>query len=165
MLSHEHQELANAKYVVFADASRRYLDCSDGVSALLGYTRPEILKMTIEDVSFNVDNVPHLFAQYLQRGKMDGEFVLRDKDGMPVPILYQAFVFADGCIAAVWDPIQDWRQPYLAALVELDPSKLKQRASVAMAAIKRRMSEPDSTTEEKQDLRDAASALQSLLRT
>jgi len=165
MLSHGHPELADAHYVVFTDASRRYVDCSDGVCELLGYTRPELLNKSIEDVSLHIKEVPHLFARYLERGHLEGEFVLRDKNGMPVPIFYRAFVFADGCIAAAWEPIQDWRQSYLTALVELDALKLKQHAAVALAAIKRRMSEPGCSSEEKQDLRDATQALRSLGRT
>ncbi len=38
--SHSHPEL-QSEYVVFANSSRRYLDCSDGVCRLLGFSRPE----------------------------------------------------------------------------------------------------------------------------
>jgi PAS domain S-box-containing protein len=165
VLKHLHRELETVEYVVFTDSCRRYLDCSEGVCRLLGYSRSELLSKSVEDVSFHDKEVPAVFARYLQRGRMEGEYVLRNKNGIPVPIRYQAFVFADGCLGAVWEPIKNWREPYLAALVELDPLKLKQRIEVAYAAIQKRMHEPGQTHEENQDLRDAASALQSLQRT
>jgi len=66
------------------------------VCRLLGYEHSEMLIRTIENVSFHDEEVSKLFAEYLQRGKMGGEFVLRHKDGNPIPIRYRAFVFADG---------------------------------------------------------------------
>jgi PAS domain S-box-containing protein len=77
VLHHARPELQGAEFVVFADAARRYVDCSDAACALLGYTREEMLSKTIEDVSYNVNEVPRLFAQYLKTGAMEGEFVLR----------------------------------------------------------------------------------------
>jgi len=168
LLSHRHPEVDGAEFVVFTDPSRRYVDCTDGVCRLLGYQWSEMLACTIENVSFDDGEVSKLFAEYLRRGKMDGEFVLRHKEGNPIPIRYRAFVFDDGCIAAVWEPIKDWRELYLSALVEIDPAKLKHKAESALLAVQQRTQElkrvhatPHS---EQQSLRDAASALQSLLK-
>ncbi|HTG29680.1 MAG TPA: hypothetical protein VK818_15785, partial [Methylomirabilota bacterium] len=90
-------------------------------------------------------------------------------DGNPIPIRYRAFVFADGCIAAVWEPIKDWRELYLSALVEIDPAKLKLKAGLALLAVQQRMQElksvPATPHSEQRSLRDAASALQSLMKT
>jgi PAS domain-containing protein len=169
LLNHRHPEVDGAEFVVFTDPSRRYVDCTDGVCCLLGYQRSEMLARTIENVSFDDGEVSKLFAEYLRRGKMDGEFVLRHKDGSPVPIRYRAFVFADGCKAAVWDAIKDWRELYLSALVEIDPAKLKHKAEIALLAVQQRTQElksaPATPHSEQQSLRDAASALQSLLKT
>jgi PAS domain-containing protein len=167
MLSHAHTELENAQYVVFADASRRYVDCSDGVCGLLGYRRAEMLQKTIDDVSYSSNEVPALFAQYLKTGKQEGEYVLRRKDRTPVLIRYQAFVFSDGCKAAVWEPMRDWREPYLAALLELDAVRLKSKIEIAMAAIQqaRQSQDPASQTgKAQQEIADALSALHSLRR-
>lgn len=166
MLNHAHAELKGAEFVVFADASRRYVDCSDSVSALLGYTREELLNKTVEDVSYNVNEVPQLFAQYLKAGAMEGEYVLQRKDKTPVPIRYKALVLRDGCNAAVWQPIKDWREPYLAALLEMDPGKLKRKLDVALAAIERTRASQEHrpSPQETQALNDAVSALSSLLR-
>jgi PAS domain-containing protein len=168
LLSHAHPELHAAEFVVFTDASRRYVDCTDGVCRLLGYDRAEILAQTIDDVSFHGSEVSKLFAEYLQRGQMNGEYVLRHKNGAPIPIRYRAFVFADGCAAAVWDPVKDWRELYLSALVEIDAVKLKRKIEVALQAVQQRMHElknvSGASQQEQQSLRDAASALQSLSR-
>jgi PAS domain-containing protein len=168
LISHSHPEVKGAEFVVFTNPSRRYLDCTDGVCRLLGYERSEILARSIENVSFHDGEVPKLFAEYLRRGKMDGEFVLRHKDGNPIPIRYRAFVFADGCTAAVWEPIKDWRELYLAALVEINPAKLKHKAEMAFLAVQQRMQELKSVAatphSEQHSLRDAASALQSLMK-
>ena len=168
LLSHSHPEVEGAEFVVFTDLARRYLDCTDGVCRLLGYQRSEMLARNIENVSFHDREVSKLFAEYLRRGKMDGEYVLRHKDGNPIPIRYRAFVFADGCTAAVWEPIKDWRELYLSALVEINPAELKHKAEMAFLAVQRRMQElkgiPATPLSEQHSLRDAASALQSLMK-
>lgn len=169
LLSHRHPEIQGAEFVVFTDSSRRYVDCTDGVCRLLGYDRSELLARTIDNVSFHENEVSKLFAEYLKRGRMDGEWVLRHKSGTPVPIRYRAFVFSDGCTAAVWDPVKNWRELYLAALVEIDPAALKSKVETALEAVERRAQElkgsAGSPAAEQQSLRDAASALKSLLRT
>ncbi len=168
LLSHRHPEVEGAEFAVFTNSSRRYIDCTDGVCRLLGYDRRELLALTIDEVSFHSGDVSTLFAEYLHRGEMNGEFVLRHKTGTPIPIRYRAFVFADGCNAAVWETIKDWRELYLAALVETDPAALKRCAELALQAVQQRTRElkniPAAPTSEPQSLRDAASALQSLLR-
>ena len=169
LLIHHHPEVEGAEFAVFTDASRRYVDCTDGVCRLLGYERSELLARTIDSVSFQDDEVSKLFAEYLQRGRMEGEYVLRHKSGAPVPIRYRAFVFSDGCTAAIWEPLKNWRELYLAALVEIDPAILKRKVEVALQSVERRAQElKDSSaapTSEQQALRDAASALKSLMRT
>ena len=168
MLSHAHAELQGAEYVVFADVNRRYTDCSQAVCRLLGYSRDELLRMTIDDVSYSAD-VSKRFAQFLRQGAQDGEFVLRHQNGSPVPIHYQSFVFTDGCCAASWSPITDWREPYLAALLELDSAKLKERVEVALAAVQQQTRDLNASStaspHERQALRDALTALQALQRT
>ena len=167
LLSHRHPEVEGAEFAVFTDPSRRYLDCTEGVCRLLGYERSEMLALSIENVSFHDREVSKLFAEYLRRGKMEGEYVLRHKDGKPIPIRYRAFVFADGCSAAVWEPIKDWRELYLSALVEIDSAKLKHKAEMAFLAVQQRIQElkgvPATPHSEQHSLRDASSALLSLM--
>lgn len=169
LLSHHHPEVEGQEFVVFTDSARHYVDCTNGVCRLLGYSRGEIMERTIDSVSFHDEQVSKLFAEYLERGQLDGEFVLKHKSGKPVPIRYRAFVFSDGCAAAVWEPIKDWRELYLAALVEVDTVQLKRKIDIALAAVQQRTEEVKNSGAgihpEQQSLRDAASALQSLKRT
>lgn len=165
--NHSHPELEE-EYVVFADASRRYLDCSDGVCRLLGYDRMELIGMTIDDVSYIPEKVADLFEKFLKRGGQDGEYILRHKTGKPVLIRYHSFAFPDGCLAAVWEPISGWKQLYSGALVELDPGKLKERVESAQAAIEERVNEltqqDERASSEWQALEDARSGLAILRR-
>ena len=168
MLAHVHPELQDGEYVVFVDASRRYIDCTEGACHLVGYTRDEMLSKTIDDISYDLNEVPQLFAEYLKNGRLEGEYVLQSKQKVPVPIHYRAFVFSDGCNAAIWEPIKDWRPPYLAALLEVNPDKLKQKLDVAIAAValardSRNLS--PKSPHERQSLNDAASALNVLRKT
>jgi CheY-like chemotaxis protein len=102
--SHSHPELQN-KYVVFVDAARRYLDCTDGVCELLGHRRMDLIGMGIEDISYKPAEVPPLFARFRAQGALDGEFLLKKKDGAPLLIRYRSHAFSDGCLAACWEPI------------------------------------------------------------
>ena len=134
MLNHEHRELQNAEYVVFVDSARRYVDCTGSVCDLLGYTRDEMLQKKIDDVSYD-SKVRELFELYRTNKELQGEYILQRKDLIPVPIYYQAFVFDDGCNAAIWQPIKDWRGLYMAALLEPDAQKQLEKIEQALAAI------------------------------
>lgn len=124
-----------------------------------------MLQKTIDDVSYDRGKVPILFAHYLEASQQEGEIVLRRKDGTPILIRYH--LFPDGCKAAIWEPMRDWREPYLAALLELDARKLKSKIEIAMAAIQqaRQSQNPASQTgKAQQEIADALSALNSLRR-
>jgi PAS domain S-box-containing protein len=167
MLRHNHPELNGAQFVVFADAQRRYTDASESACALLGYTRKELLTKSVEDVSYKIADVPQIFAQYLKKGVMEGDYVVQHKDGSAIPIHFRAFTFPDGCNAAIWNPIKDWREPYLSALLETNPTQLKRKVEIALSAVIRAGSAsdaPELTAAERQALRDAQSALNSLAR-
>ena len=162
MIAHDHPEVRGAEFVVFANEERRYTDCTEAVCRLLGYSRKELLHKSIEEVSFQMDNVPQVFALFVTQGAMEGDYVLRHKDGSAIPIHYRAITCADGCHAAVWTPIKDWREPYLAALIETNPAKLARKVEVAAAAVDRAQS--SASAAEQQALRDAQSALRVLAR-
>jgi len=67
--SHSHLEL-EGRYVAFVDEQRRYLDVTDGVCELLGYSRSELLTMRIDDGTAPTirSSVAPLFEQYLKDG-------------------------------------------------------------------------------------------------
>ena len=162
MIAHDHPEVRGAEFIVFADDNRRYTDASKAVCDLLGYSRDELLKKTVEDVSFKMENVPQVYAQFVKQGAMEGDYVLQHKDGSAIPIHYRAFTCADGCHASVLTLIKDWREPYLAALIETNPAKLARKVEIGMASIDRAQSV--ASTAEQQSLRDARSALSVLAR-
>ncbi len=103
---HAHPELAG-KFVVFVDADRRYVEVTDGVCELLGYSRSELLGKTIDEITAPEirEQVPRLFHRYRERGHLEGEFVLRRRDGTRLVIHYVSTVLPDGCMAARWEPL------------------------------------------------------------
>jgi hypothetical protein len=141
MLAHSHSELKRFRYIVFFDTFRQYVDCSDDVLHFLGYTRPDFLKKTVDDVSYCFKELPLLFKDFLRHGQQEGTYILKHVNGSPLPIQYRAYTFPDGCKAAGWTPIQDWRAPYFAAISEADHGKLGHRIDVALAAIYRKLYE------------------------
>jgi DNA-binding response OmpR family regulator len=164
--NHSHPQL-DGKYVVFSNSSRHYLDCSDGVCELLGYTRMELTSMTIDQASYRPQRTSSLFEQYVQNGKLEGQYILRHKSGKPIFIQYRSEIFPDGCMAAVWQPVEDWKQLYQSAMLEFDRSKLRDRVETAQHAVEHRMrelGEATATTPEYQQLRDALSGLRVLAR-
>lgn len=102
---HSHAEL-EGRYVAFVDEQRRYLDVTDGVCELLGYSRSELLTMRIDDVTAPTirSSASPLFEQYLNDGLQRGSYILRHRNGNEIPITYIARAFPDGCLVARWDP-------------------------------------------------------------
>jgi CheY-like chemotaxis protein len=101
--SHPHREL-EGKYVAFVDEKRCYLDVTDGVCQLLGYSRSELLKMRIDDVTAPAitSSTAPLFHRYLADGLQEGEYILLARGAKEIPINYIARVFPDGCMVARW---------------------------------------------------------------
>ena len=87
MNPHFHPEL-DGEYVVYVDASRRYVTVTDGVCKLLGYSREELLGKTIEDVTPPEarSDVADEFRQYVNYSVLSGEYILLAADGRRIPI-------------------------------------------------------------------------------
>jgi PAS domain S-box-containing protein len=104
---HVHPEMTG-EYVVFVDANRRYLDVTEGVCSLLGYSRAELVGKTIDDITPPEikGNVSATFQQFVNAGGLSGQFLLMARDGRRIPIRYDARVFPDGCLVACWEPLQ-----------------------------------------------------------
>jgi PAS domain S-box-containing protein len=104
---HAHPEISG-EYVVFVDANRRYLDVTEGVCSLLGYSRAELVGKTIDDITPPEikGSVSAIFQQFVNAGGLSGQFLLMARDGRRVPIRYDARVFPDGCLVACWEPLQ-----------------------------------------------------------
>jgi PAS domain-containing protein len=159
-----HPELADAKYFVFVDGTRRYIDCSEAATMLVGYDRAELLNLKIDDLSFNTLCVTDLFEKYQRNRQQDGEYILKHKDGTPVLVRYEAWAFDDGCHAATWEPAEEWEQLYIAALLDSSPTGVRHKATAALSAIKQHQTRAGAQRPETfQKLRAASEALWSLL--
>ena len=122
-ISHWHPEI-DGDYVVFVDANRRYVEVSDAVCRLLGYSRKELLAMTIDDVTAPElrSLVPETFREYVTQGELEGDYSLVAKDDSQVPIHYRSRVYPDGCHVARWKPLDRRTQHQL-------PNRRKDQAS------------------------------------
>lgn len=135
MLAHSHPELQGAKYIVFINSERQYVDCSPEAAELLGYSREEMLRKTVDDLSCWRQDLPELFDTYLRKRRLEGEHVLSQRSGAPLPIRYRAFVFEDGCKGSVFEEISDWRAPYQAAFSKQDAARQGRKIDLALAVI------------------------------
>jgi PAS domain S-box-containing protein len=103
---HSHAEL-DGEYVVYVDASRRYIAVSDGACRLLGYSREQLLGKTIEDITPPEarHEVADQFREYVNYSVQSGEYILLAADGRRIPIHYTSMIFKDGCMGARWQPV------------------------------------------------------------
>lgn len=138
--SHSHPEL-QSDYVMFVNDQRQILDCTDAGARLLGYTRMEVLARTVDQISYEPELIPGLFELYQKRRTLEGEHILKHKSGRPLAVRFRSWIFPDGCMAAICEPVTDWKDLYRSAMLELDPGKMKHRLEVALLAIHRRLRE------------------------
>lgn len=104
MKQHQHPEI-RGKYFAYVDYRRRYTHVSDGVCELTGFNREEIVGQPVEWLTYgDKDKVPEQFREYLESKKMNGSYVLRTKQGDPVPVRFEATVLPDGCLCSELQP-------------------------------------------------------------
>lgn len=83
--------VASGGYVVLvADAEMTFLAVSDGACALLGYTREELLQLTVPDIVVERRQAESLYAKFVREGLQRGEITLRRKHGEMVKAVYEA---------------------------------------------------------------------------
>jgi PAS domain S-box-containing protein len=94
-----HELIEQASDGIFiADLDGRYVDVNEAGSRLLGYSREEILGMTIMDLILPEEK-ERLFRHrelFLKGGYDVGEWLLRRKDGTYLPVEVSAKILADG---------------------------------------------------------------------
>ncbi len=104
---HTHPEV-RGEYVACVNREHRYSEVTDGFCRLLGYSRAELLGVTVDDVTLpEIANVATLFREYLRDGTRQGTYTLRRRDGRPIRIRYTAHLFPDGCTAATFELLED----------------------------------------------------------
>ena len=80
----------NGPLAIFvADENARYVAVSGFACELLGYTRSELLELTVHDVA-PTDPVEASFAELALEGALSGTSILRHKDGDDIPIEWHA---------------------------------------------------------------------------
>jgi len=105
-ISHAHSEI-DGQYVVFVDADRRYVEVTDGVCQLLGYSREKPVGKAFDEIPAPGlrGPVPETFRQYINQGGLEGRHALLAKDGRRIAIRYESKVYPDGCRVARWQPL------------------------------------------------------------
>jgi PAS domain S-box-containing protein len=85
------EAVAAGGYVVLvADDQMNFIAASDGACALLGYTREELVALTVPDIVVERRQAKSLYAEFVRDGLQGGEITLRCKDGTPVEASYEA---------------------------------------------------------------------------
>jgi PAS domain S-box-containing protein len=80
---------AGPALVFVADEEMQYIAVNRRACDVLGYTRDELLGLTVTDVAREPTS-PAEYDEMLARGYRDGEAVLTRKDGSTVPFAYRA---------------------------------------------------------------------------
>jgi PAS domain S-box-containing protein len=95
--------IENAVESIFiADKNGRYLDVNPSACLLVGYTRDELLSLSIRDLS-DPDNLETAMAGFntlLTEGRVVQEISLKKKDGTLVPVILNAVMLPDGNLMA-----------------------------------------------------------------
>ena len=99
---------------VEVDHSRRYVSVNNAACELLGYSRDELLQLTIDDVSFpSGAHVDPMYMRFLEDGSMRGVFALRRKSGEGIWVRFESKV-SEGRSIARWThyaPVKQEEQP------------------------------------------------------
>jgi PAS domain S-box-containing protein len=96
----------NSPVAVFvADSEGKYEYVNEAAYMLLGYSREELLQMSIAQVAFS-GNLKD-FAQVKNSGRSVGENVLRSKAGLPVYVILNSVKLPDGKLMAFCENITE----------------------------------------------------------
>ena len=85
-----------------ANSEGKYEYVNEAASKLIGYSREEMLEMSIFQMVFKEDIPDSLkkLAEVKETGQISGDFVFRSKDGQPVNIRLNGFKLSNGKIIA-----------------------------------------------------------------
>jgi len=78
--------------ILIADGTSRYIDANPAACALTGYSQEELTRLKVKDLSpaSQQESGVRMWKDFLLRGRMEGEFRLRRKDGSYVDIDFRA---------------------------------------------------------------------------
>lgn len=84
------EAVANGGYIVLvADEHMRYLAASEAACRLLGYSRTELLDLTVPDLVAE-SNAAEMFDEFMHKRGHSGTITLRRKDGSTLGATYDA---------------------------------------------------------------------------
>jgi two-component system, cell cycle sensor histidine kinase and response regulator CckA len=78
--------------MLLADDHGRYVDANPAACALLGYSRDELLRLTVWDVTppGHLEAGRAQWRAFIEGGHLSGEYAMRRKDGTEVPVEFNA---------------------------------------------------------------------------
>ena len=91
-----------------ADNTGRYVAVNAPATALTGYSRAEILQMSVKDLTpaMRQDHTGELWRHFIQAGAQAGDYVLERRDGVPVNVHYAAYAsVAPGVHVSILTPM------------------------------------------------------------
>ncbi|MEN9937448.1 MAG: hypothetical protein RLZZ387_4027 [Chloroflexota bacterium] len=102
-----------ADAVLVADGAGRYQDVNPAAEQLLGYTRAELLQLTVADLAVDLGAIQRSFEALTARGVSEVEVEMRCKDGAVVPVHVHASVaWVTGAprYIAIMRDLRAWRE-------------------------------------------------------
>jgi PAS domain S-box-containing protein len=78
--------------ILLADDQARFVDANPAACKLLGYSREELLRRTVFDITPppQAQPGPALWREFMEQGEQAGEYSILRKDGTPVVVEYRA---------------------------------------------------------------------------
>jgi PAS domain S-box-containing protein len=78
--------------ILIANGESQYVDANPAACALTGYSRSELIRLKVRDLTpaQAQDSGVRAWKAFLERGKMEGEYRIRRKDGTFVDVEYRA---------------------------------------------------------------------------
>jgi PAS domain S-box-containing protein len=126
--------MENSPVAVFvANPEGRYEYVNEAACKLLGYSKEELLEMSIRQVAFKQDNQKDMsrFVEVKETGRSLSEIALKTKDGLPVYVILNSVKLPDGKLMAFCENITERKQVGEA----LEESERRLKAVVANSPI------------------------------
>jgi len=99
--------------ILIADGESRYIDANPAACLLTGYSREELLRLKVRDVTpiAAQDSGIRQWKEFLRAGKMEGEYQIRRRDGSMVEVEFRSVAnFLPGLHLSVMRDITERKQ-------------------------------------------------------
>jgi PAS domain S-box-containing protein len=86
-------------YIAVIDSDRKYVQVSENFCTLLGYTRPELVKKRVDDLTApDTNDIQTVFDLFWRMGYMHGLWMLVARKGTRILVRYEAWLRPDSLI-------------------------------------------------------------------